>query len=108
MEKAMSTLVHIPNYMDQAAPVSHSERYANWTVLARWTFLALGLMGTLVGGWMLLAGQPAGEDGSQITYACIVALLTGLLLIIDVLRTGSATERHVSGVPRKVQKGWYL
>jgi hypothetical protein len=104
MENAMSALVQIPNYMNQAAPVNHSKRSASWIVLAHWAFLVLGLVGTLVGGWILLAGQPADEDGNKITYASAVALLTGLSLIIDVLRTGSMAKRRATGVPRTVRK----
>jgi hypothetical protein len=90
----MSILANVSFYVGRKSWRKHSGWRENWVVLAHWVFLLLGLAGTLIGGWMFLAGQPDDEDGRKITFASIVALLTGLFLIIDVLRSGATTERR--------------
>jgi hypothetical protein len=94
MEEKMSTLANVPNYTDRAVPMDNSARRANWIALARWLFLLIGTAGVLAGSWVLLGTETANEDGRRIAFAGTIALLTGLFLIIDVLRTGTTAERR--------------
>lgn len=73
---------------------SHKKRQS-FFVLAQWAFLSLGALGVIAGGIILATVDTNNDDGRKISFAAIVALLSGILLLVQVLR-GSESKRAIS------------
>ena len=71
---------------------SSSSKRRQWFAAAQWAFLSLGALGVIAGGIILATVDTNNDDGRKISFAAIVALLSGILLLVQVLR-GTETRR---------------
>jgi len=71
---------------------SGSNRRQHLFVAAQWAFMSLGALGIVAGGIILATVDTNNDEGRKISFAAIVALLCGILLLIQVLR-GSESRR---------------
>ena len=71
---------------------SSSNRRQHFFVAAQWVFMSLGALGIIAGGIILATVDTSNDDGRKISFAAIVALLSGIILLVQVLR-GTETRR---------------